>query len=57
MLWFGRCTVVIETLEVSQIPIVGPILRFVTPGTLPAHYAVCVYCTDEAITILGYAYP
>ena len=57
LLWFERGTVVIETLEVYQIPIVDPIPRFVTPSTLPASHAECVYCTDEAITIIGYAYP
>ena len=27
------------------------------PGNLPARLAQCVYCTDEAITILGSAQP
>ena len=57
LVWFERGTVVIESLEDSQIPIVGPLWRFLTQGILPARQAQCVDCTDKAITFLGSAYP
>ena len=47
----------IDTFEVSQIPIVGPIQKGMNPGNLPAGKAQCVYCTDKAITFLAPAYP
>ena len=57
MLWCKRGTVVIGTLELLQIPIVGPVRRRVNPGILPACKAQCVYCTDKAITFSGSVYP
>ena len=57
MLRFERGTVVIETLEASQISTVGPIQRRVKPGILPSRQAQCVYFTDKAITFLGSANP
>ena len=47
----------IDSLELSQISIVGPIRRCMKPGSLPAHIAQCVYCTEWAITFLGSPYP
>ena len=48
---------VIETLEVSQIAIVGPVRRRMNPGTFPANKTQCVYYTDKVITFLGSPYP
>ena len=48
---------VIESLELSQISIVGPVRRIMNTGTLPARKAQCVYCTEKVSTFFGSPYP
>ena len=57
LLWCKHGTIVIESFELYQITIFGPIRRCMKSGDLVDRDAQCVYCTEKAITFLFSPYP
>ena len=56
-LWCKHGTILIESLEICQISVFGPLRRCMKPGDLPDRDAQCAYCTGNSTTFLGSPYP